>query len=475
MATAMEDVHVHLARDLKTGMMIDDMSCKMNAGIRVDRSYNYDRLIEALISPDHVAQAAVATRIRISLCGDQPPIQDALDSGMVPILVSLLSDPRTLTPTKLECVWILTNLASGTSSQSRVLVSNGVVPALVKCMEHKDVTVGSQAIWALANLAGDSEHLRDVVIKGEAVRNLIRLSHTVPIASSPDLNSKLYENMAFCIMNLCRWKTSCKNTAHQLICMIPTLFHMVTACTNETALINACTAIATLTDGKHTDSIGDAVIKTGVQHVLVELLAHKNTEVIVWALRAIGNMLADFDWLPESKSGLIPAIRTILSDAKHPKLLWKYACLVASNITARHHRNIQAVIDGNLMQSVLSTFNVVKDDDDDVVRREATWVICNSIHMGTDAQRRYLLRQGTLPLLLNMLARSDVKLVEEILSTLDCLMSESKDDVVTAFTVRDAISRNPPMLSTLVAVTRHPSAPIAAKATRLLASFYAGR
>jgi len=155
---------------------------------------------EALKSEDLSTRLEAASRFRRLLSIERnPPIAEVIRAGAVPLLVRLLGCHES-PQLQFEAAWALTNVASGTSEHTRVVIDFGAVPAVAALLASPADETREQAVWALGNIAGDTVRCRDLVLSYGVVRPLAALladEHTRP---------SLLRNATWAVSNLFRGK-----------------------------------------------------------------------------------------------------------------------------------------------------------------------------------------------------------------------------------------------------------------------------
>lgn len=377
------------------------------------------RMVSMLQLADFDQKLAATIEFRRILSREHnPPIDLVIELGAIPYLVEFMGKeyPDML---QLDAAWALTNIASGTSEQTRVVVEAGAVPKFVDLLDSNLAEVKEQAIWAFGNVAGDSTELRDYVLECGAMEKLLELLNS--------LKMTLIRTATFTLLNLCRGRLPPPNW-NIVSQAIPTLAKLVYSTDSET-LVDACWAVSYLSDCSAEDSAIDAiqaVVDARIPQRLVQLLGHDEHLVQTPALRAIGNIVTGNDYQTQTviNAGVLPALAPLLYHSKDG--IRKEACWTISNITAGNPDQIQAVINANLIPQVIKLLAT----GDYKIKKEACWAISNASLGGLarPEQIRYLVQQGCIKPLCDLLPIADARIIEVTLDSLENILKMGEMD-----------------------------------------------
>lgn len=356
-----------------------------------------------------------AQRVRKILSKEpQPPIDEVIESGLVPRFIQLL-DRSDCTILQFEVAWILTNICSGTSEQTKKVVDNGVIPKLITLMASQDIRVCEQAVWALGNIIGDCAKFRDIVIGYQFVPALLNLIR-------PDVDLNFLRNETWVLVNLCRNKDPPPHV-DVIKQIIPALQYLIT-CSDLAVLIDTTWAVSYITElGPEYCQL---VIDSGLVAQMIPLLTYDDVKIQTASIRALGSIVTGNEEQTQAviDAGALPYLLTLLNDNKDR--IVKEALWFISNITAGSTNQIQAVIDNQFVPKIKHFL----DNGDFIQQKEAAWAIYNTCLSGTPKQLEFIVKENILPSLCNLLNIPDNNLVTNVLESVSCILNVCHDSEV---------------------------------------------
>jgi len=157
---------------------------------------------------------------------------------------------------------------------------------------------------------------------------------------------------------------------------------------------------------------------------MVNLLMHTSVSVQTPALRTVGNIVTGDDMQTQIiiNMSALPCLMALLGSSK--KGIRKEACWTISNITAGNKAQINAVIEANIIPHLIILLGTAEFE----IKKEAAWAISNATSGGSPEQIRYMVQQGCIKPLCDLLTASDARIVTVALEGLENILKVGEKD-----------------------------------------------
>lgn len=365
--------------------------------------------IAATIKKMTPAQRFEATRgiRRLLSAQENPPAEEVIEAGLVPILVAELG-LVTEEKTQFEAAWALTNIAS--TEHTRAIVNAGAIKPLAALMMSKSPDIREQCLWCLGNVCGDGHDLRDIVLA--APKALTNLLTNIKHAAS----ESLLGNAVWTLSNFCRGKPQ-----PALDVIKPALPYLARLIKHKKQSIvgDACWALSYISDGA--DERIQACVDLGIVPTLMRLLASDNCKIVTPALRTLGNIVSGNDTHTQAvlDANCFGVVMPLLHHDK--RTVRKETCWLLSNIAAGTPSQVSELV---AREDVLTRVMELLESDDFDVRKEAAWVVSNICTGGTSGDIRQIIQYGALKTLVEVMDVQSTKITSVTLEAVEAILKK---------------------------------------------------
>ncbi|KAJ6240228.1 importin subunit alpha [Anaeramoeba flamelloides] len=330
-----------------------------------------------------------------------PPYSKFVSSGIVDCVINFLQNSKDVV-ILFESAWIICNIASTSSIFVTRLYKMNIIPILIDLLDHDNIRILEQVIWALGNISGDRILYRDLIIKTEGC-----IEKIIKAFQKETSDSELIKTICWAYTNF---------TGDALPHLTKLLYH------EEISIISdVCNSLCNLTTRNF--KMVDLLIDCNVIKKIIDLISHNNSNIQFYSLRCIGNVLTGTKEQTQAviDNGGIICISKLLDDPN--VTLRKESCWALSNICAGSVQQIQSVIES---KALTQSIEILKNETF-TVQKEAIWIFINICICGKREQKEAIIKYGIIDIFCEMLTMNNIKITLNCLQCLDDILLLGKE------------------------------------------------
>ena len=369
-------------------------------------------------SADIDSKLKIAHHVRVLLCReDRPPIKEIIITGFIPILLDFLqiADSPQL---QNEAGWALTNFTAGaTSKQIKPLLEKKSVDLLLYLVSssHTDPELLDNLIWCIGNLVADpANEARDVFLKYNGLQIMVDLYQ-------PEQQTlQILRHLGWIFTSFVRSPLPSFPRLSCLSKLLPTILYY----TNDVEILSETfETLHLLCNGDDSEEFIriQAVLDLNISTLIIQKgLMNKNLKVLKPALRLCGSLVSGLNSQIQTllDSGMIDFFYNLLRDqCKEVRFL---TCFIMSNIVSGTSDQLQMVINKNFISGIVHLAN----NDTHDIQKEAMWVLIKAVSNANVVQLQNLIKENSIPALVNALGFQDIEVLQELLSVLGNLINK---------------------------------------------------
>eukprot|EP00347_Sterkiella_histriomuscorum_P007064 403350389 len=369
---------------------------------------------------DNKQQLVVMTQVRRMISGtDEPPIAEILGQTSILNVISTVfrfqDTSEDIKYMKMESLWALTNLVFGSNEVIAPIFDpqHFFLQSINTFMKSDSQAMVDQCLWFIGNAIADSLQIRDMVLQNTDLILLMK-----EMIKAHRISRVCLKNMVWVCSNIFRLKNI--DDSYILDCL--PIANAGLFCDDADINSDALWTLSYMADTK-TDALINDIASDEVVGRVCQFMGEKDLSIFVPALRCMGNILTTDNHAIIDKClwhQVLDRLSHMLFSSNSNVI--KECCWALSNIAAGTQLHIQRMVESEAFARILNLAHSKNIDN----KKEALWVICNSITGADPYLRTEIVTKGANEMISGMVKGcycTDPRLLSNILEAIEEILN----------------------------------------------------